>query len=96
MFGYWSGKLAGMSEATSELIKGVSVHYEHEGKKLPEEVSKTVDEMSERIRKAKTAREKCHAYELFCWGLGNAMGVVRWSRLSEQIFRVDKWSVYPG
>jgi hypothetical protein len=36
MFRYWRGKLDGMRSASSELAKGVSSHYEHEGEECHE------------------------------------------------------------
>jgi hypothetical protein len=72
------GRVAGIQETMREITRGISQHYEHQGQDLPERVTKAVDEMKERVAKAATVKEKCNAYEIHLWSLGNLMGEACW------------------
>jgi hypothetical protein len=78
MLDYWRGKLDGIKSATTEIIRGVSHHYENERKKLPENVSDTIDKMRAQTENVKTAKEKCGAYDIWLWNLGSAIGEACW------------------
>jgi hypothetical protein len=72
------GRLQGMRGAMYEITRGVSSHYEHEGKDIPERVAKCVDETKNMVGKAKTVQQKCEAYRINFWSLGNVMGEAAW------------------
>ena len=61
-----------------EITRGVSVHYEHDGKPIPERGGECVDEMRAQVAKARGAQEKCHAHRVHFWHLGNVMGDAAW------------------
>jgi hypothetical protein len=72
------GWLQGAKEATHELTRGVSTHYEHEGEPIPERVGNYIDEMKARLRKATGTPAKCDVHRAYFWGLGNVTGEAAW------------------
>ena len=72
------GRLRGMEEATREIARGVSSHYELEGQAVPESVTKAikaVKAVSGKRFKQKTGSTDPHAR---LWILGDAIGEACW------------------
>jgi hypothetical protein len=94
------GRLRGMEEATREIVRGLSSHYELEGQTIPERVAKAVEgikAVSKRPwKKRKGATDTYHAQLWIfgdaageaCWIKGHAAGVRR-KAPAEGKFRVD-------
>jgi hypothetical protein len=94
------GRLRGMEEATSEIVRGLSSHYELEGQTFPEQVAKAVEGIKavsqKRWKKSKGATDPYHvqlwifgnAAGEACWIKGHAAGVRR-KAPAEGKFRVD-------
>jgi hypothetical protein len=83
------GRLQGTREAMSEIVRGVSQHYEHDDKPLPEPVGKCIDKMKAQVAGAPNAEEKCEAYQVHFWKLGNVMGEAAWQEGCEAGQRFD-------
>jgi hypothetical protein len=60
------------------MTRGVSSHYEREGEPIPEDVATCIDKMKANVARAPNAREKCVAYEVHLWTLGNVTGEAAW------------------
>lgn len=53
------GRLQGMEEATREIVRGLSSHYELEGRTIPERVTKAVEGIKPSLKNAgRRARER--------------------------------------
>jgi hypothetical protein len=61
-----------------EIVRGISNHYEHADAPIPPKVDECLDRMLAQVRKSRTAREKCRAYMIHFWALGEAMGAAAW------------------
>ena len=48
---FLKGRLAGMQEATREIIRGIGPHYELAGRQPPEHVTRAVEAIRPRLRK---------------------------------------------
>jgi hypothetical protein len=73
------GRLRGMEEATREIARGVSSHYEAEGQVVPEKVAKAI----KAVRAVSGKRFKVRAgstdpYHAQLWILGDAIGEACW------------------
>jgi len=89
-----------MEEATREIVRGLSSHYELEGQTLPERVAKAAEGINavsqKRWKKSKGATDPYHAQLWIfgdaageaCWIKGHAAGVRR-KAPAEGKFRVD-------
>jgi hypothetical protein len=75
---YARGKLSGIRETMQEISRGVSNHYEHEAKEIPEAVAKAIDQVKASVARATGATRKCEAYRNHMWQLGNEMGQAAW------------------
>jgi hypothetical protein len=94
------GRLRGMEEATREIVRGLSSHYELAGRAVPERVAKAaagVKAVSERRqKKSEGSADPCHvqlwifgdAAGEACWLKGHAAGVRRKAPAEGKI-RVD-------
>ena len=73
------GRLRGMEEATREISRGVSSHYELEDQVIPERVAKAVRDVKaisgKPRRKGKGSTDPCHAQ---LWIVGDAIGEACW------------------
>src|SRR6478672_12918808 len=73
------GRLQGMEEATREIVRGLSSHYELEGRTTPERVTKAVEAIKavaqRRWKPGKGATDPYHAQ---LWIFGNAIGEACW------------------
>jgi hypothetical protein len=73
------GRLRGMEEATREIARGVSSHYELEGQVVPEGVAKAIKAVKavsgKRFKMAAGSTDPYHAQ---LWILGDAIGEACW------------------
>jgi hypothetical protein len=73
------GRLRGMEDATREIVRGLSSHYELAGQPNPERVAKAVEGIKavsrRRWKKSKGATDPRHAQ---LWILGDAVGEACW------------------
>jgi hypothetical protein len=73
------GRLQGMEEATREITRGISSHYELEGQGVPERVAKAVKGIraaaGKRWKKGKGSTDPYHAQ---LWVVGDAIGEACW------------------
>ena len=67
------GRLAGMEEATLEIIRGVCSHYEAAGQAAPDYVAKAVEAVKTFARGA-TYEKSIYRYQARLWIFGDAIG----------------------
>ena len=73
------GRLHGMEEATREISRGISSHYEIEGQVVPERVAKAVKAVKAVSRKRwKKAKGSTDPYHARLWVVGDAIGEACW------------------
>ena len=73
------GQLQGMEEATREIVRGLSSHYELEGRTIPERVTKAVEGIKAVSQKRwKTGKGTTDPYHAQLWIFGNAVGEACW------------------
>jgi hypothetical protein len=73
------GRLQGMEEATREIVRGLSSHYELEGRTIPERVTKAVEGIKAVSQKRwKTGKGATDPYHAQLWIFGNAVGEACW------------------
>ena len=73
------GRLAGMEEATLEIIRGINSHYEDAGQAPPDHVTKAVDAVRSFARKA-SSEKSIQRYQARLWVFGDAVGAAWWRR----------------
>jgi hypothetical protein len=73
------GRLAGMEEATREIIRGVSSHYECAGLLPPAHVTKAVEAVRLFARGA-SCEKSILRYHARLWNFGDAVGVACWRK----------------
>jgi hypothetical protein len=73
------GRLAGMEEATLEIIRGVCSHYEEAGRPAPEYVIKAVEAVKTFARGA-TYEKSIYRYQARLWIFGDAIGAACWRK----------------
>jgi hypothetical protein len=73
------GRLAGMEEATLEVIRGINSHYEEAGQTPPDHVSKAVDAVRSFARGA-SCEKSIQRYQARLWVFGDAVGAACWRR----------------
>jgi hypothetical protein len=73
------GRLAGMEEATLEIIRGVGSHYEEAGQAEPEYVTKAVEAVKTFARGA-TYEKSIYRYQARLWVFGDAIGAACWRK----------------
>jgi hypothetical protein len=75
------GRLLGMEEATREISRGISSHYELEGQAVPENVAKALKAFNavsgKRWKKRKGSTDPYHAR---LWTVGDAIGEACWMK----------------
>jgi hypothetical protein len=85
LFAVWSGvrsyldrgRSRGMEEATREIIRGISSHYEHEGRVVPSSVAEAI----EAVKSIALARPRRAApYHARPWVFGDSVGEACWRR----------------
>jgi hypothetical protein len=68
-----------MEEATREIVRGLSSHYELEGRTIPERVTKAVEGIKAFSQKRwKTGKGTTDPYHAQLWIFGNAVGEACW------------------
>jgi hypothetical protein len=73
------GRLAGMEEATREIIRGVNSHYELAGQSTPEPVAKAVEAVNTFARSA-SHEKSIYRYQARLWIFGDAIGTACWRK----------------
>jgi hypothetical protein len=73
------GRLAGMEEATHEIIRGISSHYEQAGLAPPDHVIKAVEAVKTFARGA-SYEKSIHRYHARLWIFGDAVGAACWRK----------------
>jgi hypothetical protein len=73
------GRLAGMEEATLEIIRGINSHYEEAGRAAPDHVTKAADAVRSFARAASSDRSILR-YQARLWVFGDAVGAACWRR----------------
>jgi hypothetical protein len=76
---FLKGRLAGMEEATAEIIRGIRSHYEVAGEAPPDQVAKALEAIKSFARS--TSFEKSiHRYQPRLWIFGDAVGAACWRK----------------
>jgi hypothetical protein len=73
------GRLAGMEEATLEIIRGVGSHYESVGQVTPDYVREAVEAVKTFARGA-TYEKSIYRYQARLWIFGDAIGAACWRK----------------
>ena len=76
---FLKGRLAGMEEATLEIIRGVRSHYERAGQAPPPSVAKAAAAVRSPARTA-CSLKSLHRYQARLWVFGDAVGAACWRR----------------
>jgi hypothetical protein len=76
---FLKGRLAGMEEATLEIIRGINSHYGAAGQSPPEYVAKAVESIRAFARGA-SYEKSIHRYQARLWIFGDAVGAACWRR----------------
>jgi hypothetical protein len=73
------GRLAGMEEATRELIRGIRSHFDVAGQAPPDAVAKALEAVGSFARSASYGKS-IHRYQALLWTFGDAVGAACWRR----------------
>ena len=73
------GRLAGMEEATLEIIRGVNSHYETAGQAAPDDVTKAIEAVRTFARSA-SYQKSIDRYQARLWIFGDAVGAACWRK----------------
>jgi hypothetical protein len=73
------GRLAGMEEATLEIIRGINSHYEVAGQPAPDQVTKAVEAIKSFARGSSCERS-IYRYQARLWIFGDAVGAACWRK----------------
>jgi hypothetical protein len=73
------GRLAGMEEATREIIRGIRAHYEGAGQAAPESVAKSLEAITAFVHGASADRDILR-YHTRLWTFGDAVGSACWRK----------------
>jgi hypothetical protein len=73
------GRLAGMEEATREIIRGINSHYEEAGQAPPDHVMKAVDAVKTFASSA-SYEKSILRYHARLWIFGDAVGAACWRK----------------
>ena len=73
------GRLAGMEEATLEIIRGVRSHYEQAGRPTPDDVTRAVESVKTFARAA-NRQKNIDRYQARLWIFGDAIGAACWRK----------------
>jgi hypothetical protein len=75
------GRLRGLEEATREISRGISLHYELEGQVAPERVAKAVEALKAVTGKpGKMSNGSTDQYHAQLWIVGDAIGEACWQK----------------
>jgi hypothetical protein len=73
------GRLAGMEEATLEIIRGINSHYEVAGQPAPDQVTKAVEAIKSFAR-GSSCEKSIYRYQARLWIFGDAVGAACWRK----------------
>src|ERR1700687_5628296 len=73
------GRLAGMEEATLEIIRGISSHYELPGQASPDHVTTACEAVKPCARGA-SSEKSIRRYQARLWIFGDAVGTACWRK----------------
>jgi hypothetical protein len=73
------GRLAGMEEATREIIRGINSHYEEAGQAPPDHVMKAVDAVKT-FASGASYEKSILRYHARLWVFGDAVGAACWRK----------------
>jgi hypothetical protein len=73
------GRLAGMEEATREIIRGLGAHYESAGLAPPDHVTRAVEAVKLFARGA-SCEKSIRRYHARLWTFGDAVGAACWRK----------------
>jgi hypothetical protein len=76
---FQKGRLAGMEEATREIIRGLGSHYEQAGLAPPDHVTKAVEAVKLFARGA-SCEKSIRRYHARLWTFGDAVGAACWRK----------------
>jgi hypothetical protein len=76
---FLKGRLAGMEEATHEIIRGINSHYESAGQAPPDHVTKALEAVKSFARGA-CGEKNIHRYQARLWIFGDAVGRACWRK----------------
>jgi hypothetical protein len=76
---FLKGRLAGMEEATLEIIRGIASHYEAAGQIAPGHVTKAIESVKTFARGA-SCEKSIHRYHARLWIFGDAVGAACWRK----------------
>jgi hypothetical protein len=73
------GRLRGAEEATREIVRGLSSHYELDGQTFPERVAKALEGINAVSKKRwKKSKDATNPYHVQLWIFGDAAGEACW------------------
>jgi hypothetical protein len=73
------GRLAGMEEATHEIIRGIVSHYEQAGQAPPDQVTRALEAIKSFARGA-SYEKSINRYQARLWIFGDAVGAACWRK----------------
>ena len=73
------GRLAGMEEATLEIIRGINSHYQSAGQPVPDQVTKAVAAIKSFARGA-SFEKSIYRFQARLWIFGDAVGAACWRK----------------
>jgi len=73
------GRLAGMEEATREVIRGIRSHFDVAGQNPPDHVVKAVEAVTSFAR-SMSCEKSIHRYQARLWTFGDAVGGACWRK----------------
>src|SRR5664279_978478 len=73
------GRLAGMEEATLEIIRGIASHYEEAGQPPPADLNKAIKAIKSFARGA-SCEKSIGRYHVRLWIFGDAVGSACWRK----------------
>ena len=76
---FLKGRLAGMQEATREIIRGIGSHYELAGRQPPEHVTRAVEAIKS-FAPGPGCEKNVHRYHARLWIFGDAVGAACWRK----------------
>jgi hypothetical protein len=76
---FLKGRLAGMQEATREIIRGIGSHYELAGQQPPEHVTRAVEAIKS-FTPGPGCEKNVHRYHARLWIFGDAVGAACWRK----------------
>jgi hypothetical protein len=76
---FLKGRLAGMEEATAEIIRGIRSHYEVVGEAPPDQVTRALEAIKSFARST-SSEKSIHRYQARLWIFGDAVGAACWRK----------------